>query len=191
MKVAAPTPFQAALLGRALEATKFTEQRKALWRAVFKQAKATVAHYHLTWPAEDLVSYWLEIQPEREESNSIALDDLQTGFLTISQESGAVVVPLDSLEEFGDTWQEAPEDTRTARLSSALTWDRDPHPVTERAHLPRWCDGTSNPDEEAHLEPAFNGFEGMAPSEKKPKTAVYYQTKRLAGRIAKRQAGKR
>ena len=161
MKVHAPTPFQAALLGRALEATRYTEQRKALWRAVFKQAAATVAHYHLSWPAEELVSYWLDIQPEQEESNRIALDDLQTGFRTISQESGAVVVPIDSLEEFGDTWQEAPEDTREARLLAGLTWDRDPHPVTERTHLPRWCDGTSDPDPDEHLEPAFNGFEGF------------------------------
>ena len=155
------TPFQSALLGRALEATKFTEQRKALWRAVFQQAKSTVKAYKLSWPAEDLVSYWLDIQPEAEEKNSINLDDLQCGFQTISQESGAVVVPLDSLEEYGDTWQEAPEETRTARLSSALQWERDPHRVTERAHLPRWCDGTSNPPEDEHLEPAFNGFEGF------------------------------
>jgi hypothetical protein len=161
MKVAAPTPFQAALLGRALEATRYTEQRKSLWRAVFQQAKATVAHYHLTWTAEELVGYWLDIQPEPEESNRIQLDDLQTGFKTIAQESSAVVVPLDSLEEYGDTWQEAPEDTREARLLAGLTWDRDPHGVTERAHLPRWCDGTSNPPEDDHLEPAFNGFEGF------------------------------
>jgi len=166
MKVAAPTPFQSALLGRALEATRYTEQRKALWRAVFKQAAATVKAYNLSWPAEDLVSYWLEIQPEREESNSIALDDLQTGFLTISQESGAVVVPIDSLEEFGDTWQEAPEETREARLSSSLQWEREPHPVTERAHLPRWCDGTSDPPEDEHLEPAFLGFEGFQLSQR-------------------------
>ena len=185
------TPFQSALLGRALEATKFTEQRKALWRAVFKQAKATVAHYHLTWPAEDLVSYWLEIQPEREESNSIQLDDLQTGFRTISQEADAVVVPLDSLEEYGDTWKQAPEDTREARLLAGLTWQRDPHPVTERAHLPRWCDGTSDPPEDEHLEPAFLGFEGLTPCDTKTRKGVYYQTKRLAGRIAKRQAGRR
>ena len=162
MKVKAPTPFQASLIGRALEATRYTEQRKALWRAVFKQAAQTVAHYRLSWTAEELVSYWLDIQPEREEVNTIALDDLQTGFKTISQESGAVVVPLDSLEEFGDTWQEAPIDTRKARLSQALEWERDPHTVTDRAHLPRWCDGVSDPDPESHLEPAFLGFEGLA-----------------------------
>lgn len=189
MKVAAPTPFQAALLGRALEATRYTEQRKALWRAVFKQAAQTVKVYNLSRPAEDLVSYWLDIQPEHEEANSIQLDDLQTGFRTIAQESGAVVVPLDSLEEYGDTWQEAPEDTRKARLSSALNWKRDPHGVTERAHLPRWCDGTSNPDEEAHLEPAFLGFEGLTPLAADTPRARYYQTKRLRERIAKRQAG--
>lgn len=161
MKVATPTPFQAALLGRALESTRYTEQRKALWRAVFKQAAQTVRHYHLSFTSEELVGYWLDIQPEREESNSIQLDDLQTGFRTISQESGAVVVPIDSLEEFGDSWVEAPEDTREARLLAGLTWNRDPHGVTERAHLPRWCDGTSNPPEDDHLEPAFNGFEGF------------------------------
>lgn len=161
MKVSAPTPFQAALMGRALEATRYTEQRKSLWRAVFKQASATVAHYHLSFTSEELVSYWLDIQPEAEETNRIALDDLQTGFKTIAQESNAVVVPIDSLEEFGDTWQEAPEDTRAARLLAGLTWDRDPHGVTERAHLPRWCDGTSDPPEDDHLEPAFNGFEGF------------------------------
>jgi hypothetical protein len=183
MKVAAPTTFQAALLGRALEATKYTEQRKALWRAVFKQAAQTVKAYKLSWPAEDLVSYWLDIQPEAEEKNRIQLDDLQTGFLTISQESGAVVVPLDSLEEYGDTWQEAPEDTREARLLAGLTWDRDPHPVTERAHLPRWCDGTSDPPEDEHLEPAFLGFEGLKPSEAKTPRALYYQTKRLKARL--------
>ena len=131
MKVAAPTPFQAALLGRALEATRYTEQRKSLWRAVFQQAAQTVRHYHLTWTAEELVGYWLDIQPEAEEGNRIALDDLQCGFKTIAQESGAVVVPIDSLE------------------------------VTERSHLPRWCDGTSNPPEDDHLEPAFLGFEGF------------------------------
>ena len=161
MKVHAPTPFQSALLGRALESTRYTEQRKALWRAVFKQAAQTVAHYHLSFSSEELVGYWLDIQPEPEESNRIALDDLQTGFQTISQESGAVVVPLDSLEEYGDTWQEAPEETRTARLLAGLTWNRDPHPVTERSHLPKWCDGTSNPPEDDHLEPAFLGFEGF------------------------------
>ena len=161
MKVARQHAFPAALLGRALESTRYTEQRKALWRAVFKQAAQTVAHYHLSVHPKSWSSYWLDIQPEQEESNSIQLDDLQTGFRTISQESGAVVVPIDSLEEFGDSWVEAPEDTREARLLAGLTWNRDPHGVTERAHLPRWCDGTSNPPEDDHLEPAFNGFEGF------------------------------
>lgn len=183
MKVHPPTPFQAALLGRALEATKFTEQRKALWRAVFKQAAQTVAHYHLSFSSEELVGYWLDIQPEPEESNNIQLDDLQTGFQTISQESGAVVVPIDSLEEFGDSWVEAPEDTREARLLAGLTWNRDPHGVTERAHLPKWCDGTSDPDQDGHLEPAFLGFEGLNPSEAKTPRALYYQTKRLKARL--------
>jgi hypothetical protein len=161
MKVKAPTRFQAALLGRALEAPRFSPQRKALWRAVFKQAAATVRHYHLTFTGEELVGYWLDIHPEEVESNSIAIDDILTRFQTIAQESGAVVVNLDSLEEFGDTWQEAPEDSTKARLSEALEWRDGVHPVTDRAHLPRWTDTTCDPDPEAHLEPEFMGFDGF------------------------------
>ena len=82
------------------------------------------------------------------------LDDIATGFRTISQEAGSVVVPLESLEEFGDTWQEAPRSSDAEQLSDLLDWSRSVHPVTQRGHLPRWCDGTSDPDPEAHLEPA-------------------------------------
>ena len=161
MKVHAPTRFQSSLLARALVAARYSEQRRGLWRAVFKQASATVRHYHLTFTGEELVGYWLDIQPEETSGNSIALDDLLTRFQTIAQESGAVVVPLDSLEEFGDTWEEAPEDSTAARLSAALEWRDGVHPVTDQCHLPRWCDNNVDPDPEAHLEPAFLGFEGF------------------------------
>ena len=163
MKVHTPTRYQAALLGRALVADKFSEQRRALWAGVFKQAAACCRHYHLTWDAEQLVDYWLSIQPEEVQAHSIELDDMTCGFQTIAQESGAVVVPLDSLEEFGDTWQEAPASTITDRLGEALEWRDDVHPVTARHHLPRWTDGHCDPDPESHLEPAFNGFEGLNP----------------------------
>lgn len=161
MKTTPPTPFQSALLTRALCATRYTEQHKALWRAVFQQAATTVKHWKLTWNAEQLVEYWLTITPEHEEVNTIDLDDLATGFKTIAQESGAEVIPLHSLEEFGDNWVSEPQDTRAGRLLAGLEWKRDVHPVTQRSQLPSWCDGTSNPDTEAHLEPAYNGFEGF------------------------------
>ena len=144
MKVAPPTNYQSVLLARALCAARFGEQRKALWRAVYKQANATVRHHALTWTGEQVVDYWLTIIPDEQESNSIELDDLQTGFRTISQESGATVVPLDSLE----------------RLSSAIEWRDGVHPVTDQRHLPRWCDNNVGADPEAHLEPEFLGFQG-------------------------------
>lgn len=161
MKTKAPTPYQSALLTRALCATRWTEQHKALWKAVYQQAGKTVKHYRLSWNAEQLVDYWLTITPEAEEVNTIDLDDLATGFRTIAQESGAEVVPIDSLEEFGDSWVSAPQPSEQERLADTLEWRNGIHPVTERSHLPRWCDGTSNPDAEAHLEPAYNGFEGF------------------------------
>ena len=161
MKVHAPTRFQAALLGRALASPRYTEQRRGLWRAVFKQAAKTARHYHLSFTGEELVGYWLDIQPEETSGNSIAVDDILTRFQTISQESGAVVVPLDSLEEYGDSWEEAPEDTTKAQLSSALEWRDGIHPVTDQCHLPRWCDNNCDPDPEAHLEPEFLGFDGF------------------------------
>ena len=161
MKVKAPTRFQARLIGRALEAPKFSDQRRALWKAVFKQAAATARRHRLSFSKEELVGYWLDLQPEETSGNSIAIDDILTKFKTIAQESGAVVVPLDSLEEFGDTWEEAPEDATAARLSSALEWRDGVHPVTDQSHLPRWCDNTVDADAESHLEPAFNGFDGF------------------------------
>ena len=160
MKVAPPTNYQSVLLARALCAARFGEQRKALWRAVYKQANATVRHHALTWTGEQVVDYWLTIIPDEQESNSIELDDLQTGFRTISQESGATVVPLDSLEEHGDTWVEAPESHTLDRLSSAIEWRDGVHPVTDQRHLPRWCDNNVGADPEAHLEPEFLGFQG-------------------------------
>jgi len=157
MKTTAPTPFQAGLLSRALNAKRYTDRHRALWSALYQQAKATVRTYRLSWKVEEVVSYWLDLVQAEEPasaSNTVALDDIATGFRTISQEAGAIVVPLDSLEEFGDTWQEAPRSSNAEQLSELLEWARDIHPVTQRDHLPRWCDGTSDPDPESHLEPA-------------------------------------
>lgn len=157
MKTAAPTPFQATIINRALNARRYTDRHRALWSALYQQAKATVRTHRLSWEPEEVVSYWLDlVQAEESPSagNTVALDDIATGFQTISQEAGSVVVPLDSLEEFGDTWQEAPRSSEGEQLSDLLDWNRSVHPVTQRDHLPRWCDGTSNPDPEAHLEPA-------------------------------------
>ena len=159
MKVKAPTRFQAALLGRALVAARYSEQRRGLWRAVFKQAAATVRHYHLSFSSEELVEYWLDIQPEEVSGNSVALDDILTRFQTIAQESGAVVVPLDSFEEHGDTWVEAPEDSTEARLSAALEWRDGVHPVTDRATSRGGVtDTTCDPDPEAHLGARLHGL---------------------------------
>ena len=157
MKTTAPTPFQATIINRALNARRYTDRHRALWSALYQQAKATVRAHRLTWDPEEVVSYWLDlVQAEESPSagNTVALDDIATGFRTISQEAGSVVVPIDSLEEFGDTWQEAPRLSEGEQLSALLDWSRDVHPVTQREHLPRWCDGMSDPDPEAHLEPA-------------------------------------
>ena len=108
MKTTAPTPFQATIINRALNARRYTDRHRALWSALYQQAKATVRAHRLTWDPEEVVSYWLDlVQAEESPSagNTVALDDIATGFRTISQEAGSVVVPIDSLEEFGDTWQ--------------------------------------------------------------------------------------
>ena len=157
MKTTAPTPFQASLLSRALNARRYTDRHRALWSALYQQAKATIRFHRLTWEAEEVVAYWLDLATAEESpsaGNTLALDDLATGFKTISQEAGSIVIPLDSLEEFGDTWKEAPRLSDSEQLSDLLDWSRDVHPVTQRNHLPRWCDGTSDPDPEEHLEPA-------------------------------------
>jgi hypothetical protein len=162
MKVSPATQFQETLVSRALEATRYTPQHKALWRAVYKQAELTIKCRKLTGSAELLVDYWIATAPEWASlSNTIDLDDLQTGFQTIAQEAGADVVPLDSLEEFGDTWQQAPEETEQERLEAALEWRHGLHPVTEPSHLPKWCDAASDPDPESHLEP-LRGFEAYS-----------------------------
>lgn len=157
MKTTAPTPFQAGLLSRALNARRYTDRHRALWSALYAQAKATVRAHRLSWDPEEVVSYWLDLATAEESpsaGNTVALDDIATGFKTISQEAGSVVVPLDSLEEYGDTWQEAPRLSNAEQLSDLLDWSRDVHPVTQRDHLPRWCDGTSDPVEE--IDPAQN-----------------------------------
>lgn len=157
MKTAAPTPFQATIINRALNARRYTDRHRALWSALYAQAKATIRAHRLTWDPEEVVSYWLDLATAEESpsaGNTVMLDDIATGFRTISQEAGSVVVPLESLEEFGDTWQEAPRSSDAEQLSDLLDWSRSVHPVTQRDHLPRWCDGTSDPDPEAHLEPA-------------------------------------
>lgn len=161
MKTAAPTEYQSVLLERALDAPRYTERHRALWRAVYKQAAATVRHYKLRWEAQQLVEYWIEIIPESaSEGNTIELADLQCGFKTISEESGAEVVPIESLEQFGDNWVSAPQPSEQDRLAAALEWHEGLHPVTEHQHLPSWCDGHAYKDEEAHLEP-IRGFEPL------------------------------
>jgi hypothetical protein len=148
MKTTAPTPYQSGLLSRALNARRYTERHRALWRNLYQQAKATVRAHHLSWDPEEVVAYWLDLAQEPTSStNTVALDDLATGFRTISQEADTIIVPLDSLEEYGDTWQEAPRLSEGEQLSELLDWERSVHPVTERNHLPRWCDGTSDPIE--------------------------------------------
>lgn len=157
MKTTAPTPYQSGLLSRALKARRYTERHRSLWTALYKQAKLTVRHYSLTWEPEEVVDYWLDLAQTEEPpsaGNTVALDDIATGFKTISQEAGSVVVPIESLEEYGDTWQEAPRLSKGEQLSDLLDWSRDVHPVTQRDHLPRWCDGTSDPVEE--IDPAQN-----------------------------------
>jgi len=162
MKVSPATHFQETLVSRALEATRYTPQHKALWRAVYKQAELTIKRRKLTGSAELLVDYWIATAPEWASlSNTIDLDDLQTGFKTIAQEAGTDVIPLDSLEEYGDTWQQAPEETEQERLDAALEWRHGLHPVTEPSHLPKWCDASADPDPEAHLEP-LRGFEAYS-----------------------------
>ena len=157
MKTAAPTPYQSTIINRALNARRYTNRHRALWSELYAQAKATIRVHRLSWQPEEVVSYWLDlVQAEESPSagNTVALDDIHCGFKSIAQEAGAIVVPLDSLEEFGDTWEEAPRLSDTERLAELIDWHNDVHPVTQRDHLPRWCDGTSNPDPEAHLKPA-------------------------------------
>jgi hypothetical protein len=151
MKTAAPTSFQSALITRALDARRYTQRHKLLWRALYKQANKTKRTYNLTWSAEAIVEYWLDIVQVSESpssSNTVALDDLLCGFRTIAQESNSTIIPIDSLEEFGDTWVEGPSISDNERLETELEWLNGVHAVTEHCHLPRWCDGTSNPVEE-------------------------------------------
>lgn len=157
MKTTAPTPFQAGLVSRALNARRYTARHRALWSALYAQAKATIRAHRLTWEPEQVVEYWLDLAQTQEShsaGNTVALDDIATGFHTISQEAGSVVVPLESLEEYGDTWKEAPRLSEDEQVSDLLEWSRDVHPITQRDHLPRWCDGTSDPIEE--IDPAQN-----------------------------------
>jgi hypothetical protein len=155
MKTAAPTPHQSALITRALASRRYTEQHRSLWAALYKQAKLTIRHYRLTWEPEQVVDYWLDLTNAFESpsaNNTVMLDDIHCDFKTISQEADTIIIPIDSLEEYGDTWKEPVRVSAQERLKTELEWQRGVHPVTEHCHLPSWCDGTSDPIED-HLEP--------------------------------------
>tara|TARA_A100001391_G_scaffold200348_1_gene184738 strand:- start:891 stop:1478 length:588 start_codon:yes stop_codon:yes gene_type:complete len=177
-----PTPFQAALVTRAMEAERYTPRHKALWRRLFQHAQRAILRGGLNVHPIDIVNHWEQCTPESpSKDNTIALDDIKTGFLTIAQESGAVVFSLDNFEEYGNTYQPCWEEEildnelhllrEQERLEALMDWEGHTgtkarplnglHAVTQERDLPDWLAHEVDPDPEAHLEPAFLGFEGL------------------------------
>ena len=168
-----PTPFQAALVTKAIEAERFTPRHKALWRRLFQHAKRAIHRNGLNVEPIDIINHWEQCTPDSpSKANTIALDDVQTGFLTIAQESGTVVFSLDNLEEYGDSYQPCWEEEildnelhllrEKEKLESLMDWEGGIHPVTQERDLPDWlAHEVDSVGEEDHLEPAFLGFEGL------------------------------
>ena len=167
-----PTAFQAALVTRAMEAERYTPRHKALWRRLFQHAKRAIKRSGLNVDWLDIINHWESCAPDSpSKGNTIAIDDIQTGFLTIAQESGAVVFSLDNFEEYGDTYEAAEDEDvqdhelrmllEQERLEALWAWEMDIHPVTQERDLPDWLAHEVDPAPEPHLEPAFLGFEGL------------------------------
>ena len=134
------------------------------------------------WEERDFIEHILCCTPESPSAgNTVALDDIITGFRTIAQESGAVVFSLDNLQEYGATDEASEEEDvqdqelrallDQERLETLLDWEGHTgtkarpltglHAVTQERDLPDWLAHEVDPDPEAHLEPAFLGFEGL------------------------------
>ena len=192
-----PTPWQKSIISRAYEAPRGTAEHKRLWRLCYAIARAMAVEHKASsagkgvqrtppapqWEERDFIEYVLCCTPESPSAgNTVALDDLITGFRTIAQESGSVVLSLDNLEEYGDTyeacWEEEHLDQELQmlleqeRLESLMDWEGHTgtkqrplhglHPVTQERDLPDWlAHEVDSVGEEDHLEPAFLGFEGL------------------------------
>ena len=166
-----------------MEAERYTPRHKALWRRLFQHAKRAIKRSGLNVEPIDIINHWEQCTPESpSKGNTIALDDFRTGFLTIAQESGAVIFSLDNLEEYGDTYEASEEEDvqdhevrmllEQERLEALMEWEghtgtkRHPlngiHPVTQARDLPDWlAHEVDSVGEEDHLDPAFRGFEGL------------------------------
>ena len=191
-----PTPWQQSIISRAHEAPRGSAEHKRLWRLCYAIARAmSVEHKRSAgegvkrtppapqWEERDFIEHILCCTPESPSAgNTVALDDIITGFRTIAQESGAVVFSIDNLEERGDTYEAAADEDiqdqelrallDQERLEALMDWEghtgtkRHPlnglHPVTQERDLPDWlAHEVDSVGEEDHLEPAFLGFEGL------------------------------
>lgn len=162
-----PTQFQSYLVNVATEAQRYTPRHKALWRSLFKQAKNTIRRRRLTCEASDLVEHWTQCTPDSPSRfNTVALDDMGTEWESLAESlrvPESAMVSLDNLEEHGDTFvgQEEQHDAQD-RLASLVEWVHGLHPVESGNDLPdHLAHEVDTFDPEAHLEPAFLGFEGL------------------------------